>query len=71
MENDDIRRAGIRQLVVDFKIRNNTSVEIFIGGIDIASNRVIKYNNFYSSGDNVELEDLGGPTVKKFLVELE
>ena len=57
--NTEVKEKGIRKIRIQFPMIQNTSVSILPQGKDWACNREINSNQFFSSGANVNLENLG------------
>ena len=66
----EVREMGVKQVFIYFPILANSSVELLLQGSTLACNRDIKSHKFYSSGSNIQLEDLGQPMDKAYVVEL-
>ena len=57
--NTEVKEKGIRKIRIQFPMIQNTSVSILPQGKDWACNREINSNQFFSSGANINLENLG------------
>ena len=66
----EVREMGVKQVFIYFPIMVNSSVELLLQGSTLACNRDIKSHKFHSSGANIQLEDLGAPVDKAYVVEV-
>ena len=57
--NTEVEQKGVKQMYFYFPVMENTSVSILLKGKSLACNREIKANQFFSSGDDVTLPNLG------------
>ena len=57
--NTEVTEKGIKILSIILPMIKNTSVSILPQGKDWACNREINSNQFFSSGANINLENLG------------
>ena len=57
--NTEVKERGIRKIRIQFPMIKNTSVSILPQGKDWACNREINSNQFFSSGANINLGNLG------------
>ena len=58
-DNLEVKEQGVKQVFFDLTIMNNYSMEILLEDRSLACYREIKYNNFYSSGPDIILDNLG------------
>ena len=57
--NREVKEKGVKQLFLVLPLLANSSLEVLLQGNSLASNREIKDHRFYSSGEDITLEDLG------------
>ena len=65
--NREVREKGIKQLILDFYILKNYSVEILLEGQSLAGYRMIKAHRSQSMGDAIRLDDLGEKEFSKLI----
>jgi hypothetical protein len=66
--NSKVVEKGVKQMFLTFPA--NLSVEVLLQGKNMACNRDIKYHKFYSSGDNVRLDNLGHTVKRSYVVQI-
>ena len=67
--NSDVREKGIRQLYINFYNTKNSAVEVLVQGYSLVCDRIIKEHNFYSSGDQMTIDEFVG-TTKRYIVDI-
>ena len=58
-KNEEIKQKGVKQIFFYFSTLNVSSVKVILMDKSLACNREIKYNKFYFSGTNIEVNNLG------------